>query len=64
MFKSWLDRLVRKANNEALYYIHYSPRDGHFFLGPVVVAAYSLYDANRWFDVNFPEFRRRTTAKV
>ena len=42
MIKSWIDSLVRKANNEALYYITYSPRDGHYFLGPVVVAAYSL----------------------
>ena len=64
MFKPWLDRLLRKASNEAIYYITYSPRDGHFFLGPVVVSAYSLYDANRWFDVNYPEFRRRATAKV
>ena len=64
MFKPWIDRLLRKVNNEGLYYIYYSPLDGHFFLGPTVVAAYSLYDANRWFDVSFPEFRRRSTTKV
>ena len=64
MIKPWIDRLIRKANNEKLYVVYSSPRWAHFYHQPVEVYAHNLYDANRWFDVNFPDrLRRKTVAK-
>lgn len=57
-----LDRLVRRANNEKLYVVYSSPNWAYFFLEPVEVYAHSLYEANRWFDTNYPERKRRQTV--
>lgn len=62
MIKSWIDRLFARANDEKLYIVYNSPRWAHFFDQPVEVRAHSLYEANRWFDTNYPERQRRKTV--
>ena len=40
------------------------PKDGHFFLEPVLITARSLYEANREFDVSYPERKRMRTVEA
>lgn len=55
-------RNLRRLN---VYQVHYSPRDGDFFL-TCYVEARSVYEACREFDTNplFDRYRRRGTPTI
>lgn len=44
------------------YVIQSRPIDGHYFLEPVLITARSKYEANREFDVSYPDRVRMSTT--
>jgi hypothetical protein len=62
-FSFLLDRLMAKAN-QGTYEIIYSVNPFTFFMGPITIRANSLYEANRKFDVTYPDYVRRATKEV
>ena len=63
IFNLFMSRLMQRAN-QATYQVFYSPKGLHFFSGPIEVKANSLYEANRKFDVTYPDYVRRETKEV
>ena len=63
LFNLFANRLNKKAN-QATYQVFYSGKGLHFYLCPVEVRAYNLYEANRKFDVTYPDYVRRETKEV
>jgi hypothetical protein len=50
--------------NQGTYEIIYSVNPFTFFMGPITIRANSLYEANRKFDVTYPDYVRRATKEV
>ena len=59
-----MDRLMRRFNVDGAkpFTVYSTPRGGHFFLPPVMIRARSLYEANREFDIAYPDRQRQKTV--
>ena len=50
--------------NQKTFQVVYSVNPFTFFMGPIEIKANSLYEANRKFDVTYPDYVRRETKEV